>query len=59
MRHRAGLGAGPPHASFTIAITMPMSTNTMIAICIQIHVGDISAHQAYAIRPAPSARSFA
>jgi hypothetical protein len=25
-----------------IAMTMPISTNTTIAICIQIHVGDIS-----------------
>jgi hypothetical protein len=25
-----------------IAITMPISTNTTIAICIQIHVGDIA-----------------
>jgi hypothetical protein len=25
-----------------IAMTMPISTKTTIAICIQIHVGDIS-----------------
>lgn len=30
-------------ASFVIAITMPISTNTTIAICIQIHVGDMQA----------------
>jgi hypothetical protein len=29
-------------ASFVIAMTMPISTNTTIAICIQIQVGDIA-----------------
>jgi hypothetical protein len=28
-------------ASLTIAMTIPISTNTMIAACIQIQVGDI------------------
>jgi hypothetical protein len=30
-------------ASFVIATTIPITTNTTIAICIQIHVGDIAA----------------
>jgi hypothetical protein len=30
----------PAHASFVIAMIMPISTNTMIAIWVQIHVGD-------------------
>lgn len=29
------------YASFVIATTMPITTKTTIAICIQIHVGDI------------------
>jgi polysaccharide biosynthesis protein PslG len=29
------------HASLVIAMTIPISTNTTIAACIQIHVGDI------------------
>jgi hypothetical protein len=29
------------YASFVIATTIPITTNTTIAICIQIHVGDI------------------
>lgn len=29
------------YASFVIATIMPISTNTTIATCIQIHVGDI------------------
>jgi hypothetical protein len=32
-------------------MTMPISTNTTIATCIQIHVGDIAA-QASALQPA-------
>ena len=31
----------PAQASFVIAMTMPISTNTTIATCIQIQVGDI------------------
>jgi len=43
---------GRCHASFTIAITMPMRTKTMIAPCSQIQVGDMSSQQHYAIEPA-------
>jgi hypothetical protein len=32
---------GPPQ-SLTIAITIPATTNTTIATCIQIQVGDIA-----------------
>jgi hypothetical protein len=49
---------GRGHASFTIAITMPMRTNTMIAPCSQIHVGDMSHDQAYGIQPARPTRMF-
>jgi hypothetical protein len=31
------------HASRTIAMTMPINTNTTIATCIQTHVGDTRA----------------
>jgi hypothetical protein len=31
---------GPVYASLTIAITTPAMTQTTIATCIQIHVGD-------------------
>ena len=30
--------------SFTVAMTMPASTRTTMATCIQIHVGDIRRH---------------
>jgi hypothetical protein len=30
------------YASFTIATTIPITTNTTIAICIQIQVGDMA-----------------
>jgi hypothetical protein len=30
------------HTSLVIATTIPISTNTTIAICSQIHVGDMS-----------------
>ena len=43
---------GRGHASFTIAITMPMRTKTMIAPCSQIQVGDMSSQQHYGIEPA-------
>jgi hypothetical protein len=36
------VAARAAQASFVIAMTMPISTNTTIAICIQIHVGDIA-----------------
>jgi hypothetical protein len=36
------VAARPAQASFVIAITMPISTNTTIATCIQIQVGDIA-----------------
>jgi hypothetical protein len=35
--------AKPAQASFVIATTIPISTNTTMAICIQIQVGDIPA----------------
>jgi len=35
-------GSEPAQASFVIAITMPISTNTTIATCVQIQVGDIA-----------------
>jgi hypothetical protein len=38
-----------------MAMTMPMSTNTTIAICVQIQVGDTPA-QATAMHPAHGAR---
>jgi hypothetical protein len=34
---------GSTYASLVIATIMPITTNTTIAICIQIHVGDIAA----------------
>jgi hypothetical protein len=34
----------PAQASFVIATTMPITTNTTIATCIQIQVGDILTH---------------
>jgi hypothetical protein len=34
----------PVHASFTIAITIPISTNTTIATCVQIQVGGMIGH---------------
>lgn len=37
-------------ASFVIAITMPISTNTTIATCIQIQVGDMT-RTPYSARP--------
>jgi hypothetical protein len=36
------VAARPAQASFVIATTIPISTNTTIATCIQIHVGDIA-----------------
>ena len=30
------------YMSFTVAMTMPATTRTTIAACIQIHVGDIA-----------------
>ena len=48
-RRRRGPAAtrdgGAAQASFTMAITIPMSTNTTIAACIQIQVGDIASSQ--------------
>ena len=43
-RPRRGGGAAPltAQASFVIATTIPISTNTTIATCIQIQVGDIA-----------------
>jgi hypothetical protein len=38
----------PAYASLTIARIMPMSTNTTIAACIQIQVGDMIGHASYA-----------
>ncbi|HTB70457.1 MAG TPA: hypothetical protein VK707_05710 [Solirubrobacteraceae bacterium] len=39
-----------------IATTIPISTNTTIATCIQIHVGDIAA-SAYFVQTAAGART--
>jgi hypothetical protein len=39
-RIRVGWPA-PPQASLTAAITIPMTTRTTTAACIQIQVGDI------------------
>jgi hypothetical protein len=36
------VAARPAQASLVIATTMPITTNTTIAICIQIQVGDIA-----------------
>jgi hypothetical protein len=36
------VAAGSAQASFVIATTIPISTNTTIAICIQIQVGDMA-----------------
>jgi hypothetical protein len=38
----SGRPATGAHASLTIATIMPMTTNTTIAVCIQIQVGDIA-----------------
>jgi hypothetical protein len=42
------------HASFVIAMTIPASTKTTIAICIQIQVGDIVRYRS--IRQGPANR---
>jgi hypothetical protein len=34
--------AGRDYMSFTVAMTMLVTTRTTIATCIQIHVGDMS-----------------
>jgi hypothetical protein len=47
-------GGGARHASFTMAITMPASTKTTIATCVQIQNGDMPP----AYDPAPSVRSI-
>jgi hypothetical protein len=49
---------GRCHASFTIAITMPIRTKTMIAACNQTHVGDMRSQQHYGIQPARPAGSL-
>lgn len=36
------VAAQPAQASFVIATTIPIRTNTTIAICVQIQVGDIA-----------------
>jgi hypothetical protein len=41
-RKRPGAAAQARQASFVIAMIMPISTNTTIAACIQIQVGDIA-----------------
>jgi hypothetical protein len=45
-------GRPPSQASFVIAMTMPASTKTTIAICIQIQVGDIVRHRSIRQEPA-------
>ena len=40
------MATGAAQASFVIATTIPIRTNTTIAICIQIQVGDM-AQKAY------------
>jgi hypothetical protein len=37
---RAGGGAEPAQTSFVMAMIMPISTKTIIALCSQIQVGD-------------------
>jgi hypothetical protein len=39
---RRGVRGATAQASLVIATTMPIRTNTTIATCIQIHVGDIA-----------------
>ncbi len=39
---RGGGGLEAAHASFVTAMIMPITTNTTIATCIQIHVGDMT-----------------
>jgi hypothetical protein len=48
--------AGPAQsqASFVIAITMPIKTNTTIATCIQIQVGDMSSQRLLRLAGGPA-----
>ena len=48
----------PAQASFVIATTMPIRTNTTIAICIQIQVGDMASNRVVA-RPGECRRPSA
>jgi hypothetical protein len=43
-------GRGPPQASLVMAMTIPIKTNTTIAICSHIQVGDIAASLRQALR---------
>jgi hypothetical protein len=42
IRDSAGARLERAHASFVTATIIPITTNTTIAICIQIQVGDIA-----------------
>jgi hypothetical protein len=51
------VAAKAAQASFVMATIMPMSTNTTIAICIQIQVGDMTAVQPTTPRTADRRRA--